>query len=183
MTRRDRAAHSSDDHRPTGRTEPSASADKTGVGESMLQERYQRLASDFDNYRKRVTRDAERSATSVKDSLLKEILSINDNLERALATHPSATADQLRGGIEMTHQQLLAFLKRHGVEPDDSIGAPFDPHRHEAISARLVPGEPDHTVVEVVQRGYRRGDDVVRPAQVIINDLELVDRDTHAGGL
>jgi molecular chaperone GrpE len=183
MTRRDRASHSKDNHRPTGRTEASTSADEMGAAESALQDRYQRLAADFDNYRKRVARDADRSAASVKDALLKEILSVNDNLERALASHPSATADQLRGGIEMTHQQLLAFLKRHGVEPDDSIGAAFDPHRHEAISARLVPEEPDQTVVEVVQRGYRRGDAVVRPAQVIINDHELVDRDTHAGGV
>jgi molecular chaperone GrpE len=182
MTRRDRPTPPSGAERPPGRTE--ASSDGSDATErAQLEDRYQRLAADFDNYRKRVLRDADRSAAAVKDHLLKELLPIGDNLERALATHPSVSADQLRGGIEMTHQQLLAMLKRHGIEPEDSMGQIFDPNRHEAISSRFVPGEPDHAVVDVVQRGYRRGDVVVRPAQVIINDLELVDRDGNGGGV
>jgi molecular chaperone GrpE len=158
---------------------PTSSTDEFAA----LTDRYQRLAADFDSFRKRTARDTERSAAAQRDGLLRELLPVGDNLERALATHPSASAEQLRGGIEMTHQQLVALLKRHGVEAEKSLGETFDPHRHEAISSRFVPDAPDHAVVEVVQRGYRRGDEVVRPAQVIINDLELVDDDAHGGAV
>ncbi|MDB6168312.1 MAG: grpE [Verrucomicrobia bacterium] len=179
MTRRERSSGTPHDHGGGLRT---ADGMPSAVDElALLAERYQRLAADFENFRKRTARDAERTTAARNDALLRELLPIADNLERALASHPSTKPEQLRGGIELTQQQLAALLKRHGVEADDNVGEAFDPHRHEAISARFVAGEPDHVVVEVMQRGYRRGNEIIRPAQVIVNDLELADPDANGG--
>ena len=71
----------------------------------------------------------------------------------------------------MTLQQLGQLLQRHGIEVMKEVGRPFDPHRHEAVSVRHDLGQPDHVVLEVIQRGYCRGDKVFRPAKVIVNDL------------
>jgi molecular chaperone GrpE len=138
-----------------------------------------RLAADFDNFRKRTARDSEQRATAQKDALIRDLLPVVDNLERALASHASTSAAQLRTGIEMTFQQLLDVFRRHGVKPEESLGESFDAHRHEAINARFDPGQPDHAVLEVVQRGYRRGDEIIRPAKVIINDLSLTEDEDH----
>jgi molecular chaperone GrpE len=140
---------------------------------AALNDRHLRLAADFDNFRKRTTRDEEQRAAAQKDAFIRELLPIVDSLELALATHSSTTAEQLRRGIEITLQQLLTLLHRHGIDPEESLGVTFDPHRHEAINARFDPDKPDQTIVDVVQRGYRRRDEVVRPAKVIINDLGL----------
>lgn len=132
--------------------------------------RYERLAADFDSFRRRTARDAEQRAAAQKDAFIRDFLAIVDNLERALVGDAHPASDSLRRGIEMTLEQARGLLRGHGVEPDESVGALFDPHRHEAIGARCDPAQPDHIVLEFVQRGYRRGDEVIRPARVIIND-------------
>jgi molecular chaperone GrpE len=142
-------------------------------------ERYLRLAADFDNFRKRTARDSEQHANARKEMLMRELLPIVDNFERALASNTPASDPQVRRGLEMILQQLSDLLKRQGVEPENALGQSFDPKKHEALNARFDPAQPDHTVVEVVQRGYRRGDSVFRPAQVIINDHNLAARDHH----
>jgi len=128
-----------------------------------------RLAADFDNFRKRTARETDRRAAAQKEAFIHELLPIIDNLERALAS--DASAEQLRGGVQMTLQQLHQLLRRHGIETDEAIGRPFDPHRHEAVAMRHDPSQPDHAVIEILQPGYRRGDEVFRPAKVIVNDL------------
>lgn len=128
-----------------------------------------RLAADFDNFRKRTARETDRRAAAQKETFIRELLPIIDNLERALAS--DASMEQLREGVRMTLQQLHQLLKRHGVETEEAIGRPFDPHRHEAVAVRHDPSQPDHAVVEILQPGYRRGDEVFRPAKVIVNDL------------
>ena len=140
-------------------------------------ERTLRLAADFDNFRKRTARDTEQRAVAQKDAFIRDLLPVIDSLERALAGKISSSASSapFRTGIELTFQQLLDTLRRHGVKPDEDLGTPFDPHRHEAINARFDPGRPDNIVLEVVQRGYRRGDEMIRPAKVIINDLSLAE--------
>lgn len=132
-------------------------------------EDYLRLAADFDNFRKRTRRDSAKQAAAEKESFIRDLLPIVDNLERALASEQSTSA-QLRQGVEMTLQQLGRLLDRHGIEAVEDIGQPFDPYRHEAISLRRDPSQPDHVVLEVVQRGYRSGDKMFRPAKVIVND-------------
>ncbi len=136
-------------------------------------ELYLRLAADFDNFRKRSAQETERRAAAQKETFILELLPVIDNLERALAASASASPDQLRHGVHLTVQQLRQLLNRHGIEQGESLGKPFDAHRHEAIGTRHDASQPDHCVLEVVQRGYRRGKDIIRPAKVVVNDLSL----------
>jgi len=138
---------------------------------------YLRLAADFDNYKKRIRRDSEQQAASGKESLMRDLLPVVDNLERALACERTISSDQLRQGVEMTLEHLRRLLLHHGIESVEDVGKPFDPHLHEAISVRNDPLQPDQIILEVAQRGYRRGDKSFRPARVIVNDT-----DYSAGG-
>ena len=131
---------------------------------------YLRLAADFDNFRKRTRRDSAQQAAAEKESFIQEVLPILDNLERALACNGKTSSEQLYQGVEMTLKQLGGLLHRHGIEAMEALGQPFDPHRHEAVAMGCDPRQPDHIVLEVVQRGYSRGDKVLRPAKVIVND-------------
>jgi len=101
------------------------------------------------------------------------LLPVVDNLERALASGAQRDSAQFHQGVEMTLKQLQQLLRQHGVESDDIAGKPFDPHQHEALSQGHDLAQPDHTVLTVLQRGYRRGDKVVRPAKVVVNDLTV----------
>jgi molecular chaperone GrpE len=138
-------------------------------------DRYLRLTADFDNFRKRTARETERSAAAQKEAFIRDLLPAIDNLERALASDGSASPEQLRQGVRMTLQQLTQLLRRHGVEPEESVGKPFNPLYHEAVSLRHDPSQPDHVILETFQRGYRRGNEVFRPAKVVVNDLAQTD--------
>ena len=131
---------------------------------------YLRLAADFDNFRKRTRRDFEERAAAAKESFIRDLLPILDNLERALSCEHSNSSEQLHQGVEMTLQQFSRLLHSHGIEAVEDIGRPFDPHRHEAVSMGHDARQPDHIVLEVIQRGYARGDKVFRPAKVVVND-------------
>jgi len=144
-------------------------------------DQYIRLAADFDNFRKRTRRDSERQAAAEKEAFIGELLPVIDNLERALASEQSTASAPLHQGVTMTLQQLDQLLHRHGIEAVADVGQPFDPHRHEAISLRHDPCEPDQTILEVTQRGYRHDDHVLRPAKVIVNELSLAPGVHHAG--
>ena len=133
--------------------------------------RYLRLSADFDNFRKRTARETERSAAAQKEAFIRELLPVIDNLERALGSDVSASPEQLRQGVQMTLQQLTQLLRHHGIEADESLGRPFDPRYHEAVSVGHDPSQPDHIILETFQRGYRRGNEVFRPAKVVVNDL------------
>lgn len=139
-----------------------------------------RLAADFDNFKRRSRQESEARAAAQKDSFIQELLPAIDNLERALASGASPGSMQLHQGVEMTLQQLRRLLRQHGIEAEESVGQPFDPHRHEAISRRHDPAQADHTIVEVFQRGYRRGENVFRPAKVVVNDLAPSKQAHHA---
>ncbi len=132
---------------------------------------YLRLAADFDNFRKRTAQEAERRAAAQKETFIRELVPVIDNLERALSSAASSSPEQLRDGVQMTLQQLQQLLRRHGIEPEESRGQPFDPHRHEAVTMRSDSSKPDHVVLETLQRGYRRGDESFRPAKVVVNNL------------
>jgi molecular chaperone GrpE len=130
-----------------------------------------RLAADFDNFRKRTAQETDRRAAEQKEAFIRELLPVIDNLERALAIDNSRSPQQLREGVQIILHQLNQLLRRHGIESEDSLGHPFDPHRHEALRVRHDASKPDHTILEVFQRGYRRGNEVFRPAKVVVNDL------------
>ena len=138
---------------------------------AVQRDRCLRLLADFDNFRKRAARENERSAAAQKEAFIRELLPVIDNLERALGSDVSTSPEQLRRGVQMTLQQLTQLLRDHGIEADESLGRPFDPRYHEAVSVGHDPSQPDHVILETFQRGYRRGNEVFRPAKVVVNDL------------
>jgi molecular chaperone GrpE len=164
---------------PPARPETDATNVETAASESEallkdLAERkdlHLRLAADFENFKRRSRQESEARAVAQKESFILELLPVIDNLERALAAGASRDSAQFHQGVEMTLKQLQQLLRLHGVESDEITGKPFDPHLHEALSQGHDPAQPNHTILEVVQRGYRRGAKVVRPAKVVVNDL------------
>jgi molecular chaperone GrpE len=139
-----------------------------------------RLAADFENFKRRSRQEVESRAAAQKESFIRELLPSLDNLERALASGATPGSPQFHQGVEMTLQQLRLLLRQHGIETEEIIGQPFDPHRHEAVSQRHDPAQANHAVLEVFQRGYRRGEKVFRPAKVVVNDLKHTKQGHHA---
>ena len=139
-----------------------------------------RLATDFENFKRRSRQESKARAAAQKDAFIQELLPVIDNLERALASGASPGARQFHQGVEMTLQQLRQLLRQHGLESEESVGQPFDPRRHEAVSQRHDPAQADHAILEVFQRGYRRGEKVFRPAKVVVNDLTHSKHAHHA---
>src|SRR6202051_2446844 len=140
------------------------SAPATGALQTELavhKGRYLRLAADFDNFRKRTARETERSAAAQKEAFIRELLPVIDNLERALGSDVSTSPEQLRQGVQMALQQLTQLLRHHGIEADESLGRPFDPHYPAVVSVRHDPSQPDHIILETFQRGYRRGNEAL----------------------
>lgn len=161
-----------------------AAADDTALLRKELaaqQDGYLRLAADFDNFRKRTRRDAERQAAAEKEAFIGDLLPVLDNLERTLVAAQSLASEPLQQGVRMTLHQVGQLLQRHGIEPVADVGRPFDPHRHEAVAVRHDPRRPDQIILEVTQRGYCRGDQVFRPAKVVVNDWSEPPGARHAG--
>jgi molecular chaperone GrpE len=129
-----------------------------------LRDQLLRKRAEFENYRKRVERDREQSATEAAASVLQAVIPTIDNLDRALEA--TGAENTLRQGVELTRRELLALLERQGVTIEDPQGQPFDPQRHQALSHEAVPGRPDGTVVEVFRKGYAFKDRLLRPALV-----------------
>jgi len=127
----------------------------------------QRSQADFDNYRKRATREIAAAGARAKAAFAAELLPVLDNLERALA---SAGEDEagLAQGVRLVHSELLGALDRSGVRPIEPAGEPFDPNLHEALSTRSEDGADAGVVLDVVQKGYRIEANVLRPARVVV---------------
>jgi len=126
-----------------------------------------RKTAEFDNYRKRVERERREYTEYATVELIKELLPLLDDLERAVAAEAGAGGPEaIRKGIELIHRRLLDVLARRGVTVIDPVGADFDPHLHEAVVRVPAAGQRDGEVVEVFARGYRLGDRLLRPAMV-----------------
>ncbi len=130
-----------------------------------------RLAADFENYKRRSRLELESRAAAQKEAFIAELLPVIDSLERALGSGASGDSAQFHQGVEITLKQLRQLLLQHGVESGELVGLPFDPHRHEALSQGHDPALPDHAILQVLRRGYWRGEKVIRPANVVVNDL------------
>jgi molecular chaperone GrpE len=126
----------------------------------------QRLKAEFDNYRKRAARDQESLVARAHERLAKELLPVLDDLSRALEAAEQHEEAKLEDGVRLVHRQLSDILAKEGLTEIETDGA-FDPHVHEALLAQPSDAEPG-TVIEVLQKGYRLGDHVLRPARVII---------------
>jgi len=130
-------------------------------------DRLLRLAADFDNYKKRAARERAEYVALANERLVKELLPILDDLERALDAADEHEEAKLEEGVRLVHRSLEQVLAREGVEVIDTSGA-FDPHVHEAMLAQPVEGAESGTVVDVMQKGYKLGNRVVRAARVIV---------------
>jgi molecular chaperone GrpE len=125
-----------------------------------------RVAAEFENYRKRVLRDQESLVARAHERLVKELLPVLDDLERALAAAEEHEEAKLEEGVRLVHRELADTLQREGLAEIETDGV-FDPHVHEALLSQ--PSEADEgSVLEVVQKGYKLGDRVVRPARVVV---------------
>ncbi len=125
-----------------------------------------RVAAEFENYRKRVLRDQESLVARAHERLVKELLPVLDDLERALAAAEEHEEAKLEEGVRLVHRELADALEREGLAEIETNGV-FDPHVHEALLSQ--PSDVDEgTVLEVVQKGYRLGDRVLRPARVVV---------------
>jgi molecular chaperone GrpE len=126
-----------------------------------------RVAAEFENYRKRVLRDQESLVARAHERLVKELLPVLDDLERALAAAEEHEEAKLEEGVRLVHRELAAALEREGLAEIETNGA-FDPHVHEALLSQPSSDKAEGSVIEVAQKGYRLGDRVLRPARVVV---------------
>jgi len=129
-----------------------------------------RVAADFENYRKRVARDQEGLVARAHERLVKELLPVLDDLERALEAAAQHEEAELEEGVRLVHRELVEALAREGLVEVETDGQ-FDPHVHEALLSQSSEQE-DGSVIEVLQKGYRLGDRVLRPARVVVSQGE-----------
>ena len=129
-----------------------------------------RVAADFENYRKRVARDQEGLVARAHERRVKELLPVLDDLERALEAAAQHEEAKLEEGVRLVHRELVEALAREGLVEVETDGQ-FDPHVHEALVSQPSEQE-DGSVIEVLQKGYRLGDRVLRPARVVVSQGE-----------
>jgi len=129
------------------------------------QDMYLRAMADFDNYRKRVERERATAARAGKRDLILRLLDIVDAFDRALE-HMEGAPEAVRAGVAAIHRQFMNLLQSQGVTPFDSVGTKFDPTIHEAVGAEDSDKYESGAVIGEISRGYKWGDDVLRPASV-----------------
>jgi molecular chaperone GrpE len=129
----------------------------------------QRVAAEFENYRKRVARDQESLAARAHERLVKELLPVLDDLERALEAC-DAERESVEEGVRLVHRELEEALAKEGLAEIETNGR-FDPHVHEALLSQPSDKE-EGAIVDVLQKGYRLGDRVLRPARVVVSQGE-----------
>lgn len=132
-----------------------------------------RTKADFENFRKRVAADLQTAALRGKAEVARDVVPVLDDLERALQAaglDPEGDSeDGLAHGVILVFRGLRETLTRHGIEAVDPKGEKFDPNVHEALSTQAVDGAESGLVVEVLQKGYRMGDQLIRPARVVVS--------------
>jgi molecular chaperone GrpE len=139
-----------------------------------LTDRLLRAHAEMDNLRKRTERDKEDTAKYAITRFARDVLSVGDNLQRAIAAVPAGAADDdvalkaLVDGVSMTEREFLNALERNGVKRIDPEGDPFNPHTHQAMTEIENLDVPPGTIVQVYQPGYELGDRVLRPAMVVV---------------
>lgn len=143
---------------------------KTEVETQQLKEqleaeknRHLRTLADFDNYRKRVERDAEKRNTEAKRALLHDLIGVINQFEPAIKQVEDKTVVQ---GLNLIYQQFIDLLQRHGVKPIESLGQPFNPEEQEGMGYLVTDAYPEGYVADEISRGFKIGDDILQPARV-----------------
>ncbi len=161
----------------TAETAPETAAEETPAedpaealrGELAAEkDRNMRLLADFDNFRRRVTREKNETYQRATEAAIAEFLPVLDNFDRAIAQAPAA-GDPFADGMRMVYGQFSDVLTKAGLTPIAAMGEPFNPAIHEAIAYQPSPDAPEGHVIYEAKRGYRMGDRVVRPASVIVS--------------
>jgi molecular chaperone GrpE len=153
--------------------EPQITDEQEGLDVEALQaerdqlfDRLQRLAAEFDNFRKRNARDNAALVERANERLVKELIPILDDLGRALEAASEHEEAKLEEGVQLVHRSLGDLLAKEGLAEIDTEGK-FDPHVQEALLSQPS-DQPEGTIIEVVQKGYKLGDKVLRPARVVV---------------
>jgi molecular chaperone GrpE len=177
-TSRDEAGEPSGDEEPANeqerlveKEEAEEAADPVALAQRERDEYLdlaRRAQADFENYRKRAAKEAAAAGERAKSGLVRELLPVVDNLERALVS--AADGEQhLAEGVRLVHSELIAVLERNGIEQFDPRGERFDPTEHEALSTRGQHGAESGVVLDVVEKGYRANGTILRPARVVVS--------------
>jgi molecular chaperone GrpE len=134
-------------------------------------DRFLRLSAEFENFKKRTTREMNDFRKYANESLIRELLSVVDNLERALQTTSSGTQTDtgVIEGVEMTHREILKIFEKFNVQPIDALDQTFDPKFHQAVMQESVEDKPENTVIQELQRGYLMHDRLIRPSMVVVS--------------
>lgn len=138
-------------------------------------DRFLRLSAEFENYKKRSVREISEFRKYANESLIKEILSVADNLERALdSSRNNKQADTgLVEGVDMTLKEILNIFEKFSVKAVESLGKPFDPTFHQAVMQEQTDGHPENTVTNEIQKGYMMHDRLIRPAMVVVSTSKV----------
>jgi molecular chaperone GrpE len=148
-----------------------------------LKDKYLRTLAESENARKRIRQQSEESVRIQRESILRDLLPIIDNLERALAAAREGTDPKtILDGVQMTVRALLDFLRAQGVTPLSSVGQAFDPSRHEAVDHVESEAHPPNTVIDEFHRGYQIGERILRPARVSVAKESASDSNRRNGG-
>jgi molecular chaperone GrpE len=171
-TEQDAARAPAEDETRTGTTgegPPAVGANEEIARLRAREEELLRAVAELSNVLRRRKAESEQSMRYAQEPLLRELLPVLDDFERALAAMPGRAGDPLHSGIELVRDRLMQILSREGVTPVDSAGQPFDHNVHDAIGQRVAPpGIQPGTVLEVAQRGYKMGDRILRHAKVVV---------------
>jgi molecular chaperone GrpE len=162
------AAQPADAEKPPAQPAPAPAPPPAETELTALKEKHLRLMADFDNYRKRQNRDREDGTRRATESVMLELLPVLDHLELAIANAPDRN-DPLAAGVRMVADQFLGALAKFDLKPFQSVGEPFDPARHEAVSQLPSADVPVHRVLHQLRRGYLLGGRLLRPSQVILS--------------
>jgi molecular chaperone GrpE len=177
VTSRDEAGEPSGEEDPQNEQEALEEKEEAEEGDRLARAQRERdeyldlarrAQADFENYRKRAAKEAAAAGERAKSGLVRELLPVVDNLERALAS-AEESEQHLAEGVRLVHSELIAVLERNGVEQFDPSGERFDPAEHEALSMRNQGGSESGVVLDVVEKGYRANGTVLRPARVVVS--------------
>ena len=148
-------------------TSDDAASEIERLKEELRQEHemYLRALADFDNYRRRVERESASAARQGKREIILSLLEVLDGFDRAFE-HIGEDASPMSEGLQAIHRKLLGLLEAQGITPIESLGETFNPELHEAIASVQTDEYEPGTIIDEVQRGYRWGDEVLRPARV-----------------
>jgi molecular chaperone GrpE len=150
--------------------EPERSAEASAEAAAAESERYLRLAAEFDNYKKRTVREFEDILKRANARLLRDLIAIVDNFERALTVDPDQNDNAAyRKGVDLIYNQLLDLLKKESVTALETVGKPFDPNLHEALMQMESDEHDDGIICREILKGYSIDGKVLRHARVAVS--------------